>query len=273
MTAVDSSVASAVASEIAVSVGPQLRQALNERPRVEHKESFHDPVTELDRRVECEIREGLTCSYPNSVICGEEGGTEGFRGDGIVEWYVDPIDGTANFARGVPFFCVSIGCVVDGEAIAGVVYDPVREEVFSASEHGAWLNGVPLRSSGARTDSEALIDAGYPSYRDMSGNNSRVAVEHFTRLQNAFGTCRCFGASALTLSYIAAGRIDVGLGLHIHPWDVTAGLLLVRQAGGVYRPIPLGYRGFVGGAQGYLAAVGTFNVDASEAGSVAKEMV
>ncbi|MEU8382408.1 inositol monophosphatase family protein, partial [Streptosporangium sp. NPDC048865] len=130
---------SAVAAEAARAVGDRLRGAFRSRPAVETKMDFHDPVTEHDRAAEEIIREVIGRRVPGSTIIGEEGGSEG---SGEIRWYVDPIDGTANFAAGLPFFCVSVAAAVGDEVVAGVVYDPVRDDEFRADLGGAWCNGV-----------------------------------------------------------------------------------------------------------------------------------
>ncbi|GGQ35979.1 inositol monophosphatase family protein [Streptosporangium pseudovulgare] len=251
----------AIAAEAARAVGDRLRGAFRSRPEVRTKRDFHDPVTEHDKAAEEHIREILDRRCPDSVVVGEEGGS---RGEGEVSWYVDPIDGTANFAAGLPFFCTSIAAAVDGEVVAGVVYDPVRDDEFTAWLGGAFCNGEPIRSSGARTDREAMLLSSYPSPRDL-GWEGDAALHRFARMVGAFASTRRPGSAALKLAHVAAGWADVAYGTYVNAWDVTAGSLLVRQAGGVY--IPLAGSVFVPG--GYLACVGGFDL----AGSVMAEVV
>src|SRR5690242_4467789 len=123
-----------------------LREAFRDPGPVGTKRDFHDVVTEHDRRAEETIREFLLARLPESSIVGEELGA---ADEAEVTWYVDPIDGTNNFCSGVPFFCVSIGATWRGQLAAGVIYDPVRQELFQASAAGAWCNGEPLTSAGA----------------------------------------------------------------------------------------------------------------------------
>ncbi|GGO62482.1 inositol monophosphatase family protein [Nonomuraea cavernae] len=250
----------AIASEAARSVGDQLRDAFRSRPAVQTKRDFHDPVTEHDRAAEERIREVLTRLCPGSVVEGEE---DGVRGEGDLRWYVDPIDGTANFAAGLPFFCTSIGVAVDGAVVAGVVYDPVRDDEFTASLDGARCNGEPIRSRGARVDREAVLLSSYPTPRDLAAEGD-AALRRFGRMVNAFASTRRPGSAALKLAHVAAGWSDVAYGTHVNPWDVAAGSLLVEQAGGVY--IPLSGSVFTPG--GYLACVGGFDL----AGSVMAEV-
>ncbi|NUW44515.1 inositol monophosphatase family protein [Nonomuraea rhodomycinica] len=250
----------AIATEAARAVGDRLRAAFRSRPHVRTKRDFHDPVTEHDRAAEDHIRQVLDERCPGSAVVGEEGGA---RGEGAVRWYVDPIDGTANFAAGLPFFCTSIAAAVDGEVVAGVVYDPVRDDEFTAWLGGATCNGAPIRSVGATTDREALLLSSYPAPRDLAADGEE-ALRRFARMVSAFASTRRPGSAALKLAHVAAGWSDVAYGTHVNAWDVAAGSLLVRQAGGVY--IPLSGDVLVPG--GYLACVGGFDL----AGSVLAEL-
>ncbi|GGQ26766.1 inositol monophosphatase family protein [Streptosporangium pseudovulgare] len=249
-----------VAAEAARAVGERLRKAFRSRPEVETKRDFHDPVTEHDRAAEETIREIISRRFPDSMIIGEEGGT---TGSGEPRWYVDPIDGTANFAAGLPFFCVSVAAAVGEEPVAGVVYDPVRDDEFRADLGGAWCNGVRLHSRGAAGDREAMLLSGYPTAGDLAADRAG-SLDRFGRMLEAFASVRRPGSAALHLAHVAAGWADVAYGSGVKPWDVAAGVLLIRQAGGVY--LPLGDSLFAPG--GYLAHVGGFDL----AGSVMAEV-
>ncbi|WP_049565435.1 inositol monophosphatase family protein [Nonomuraea sp. SBT364] len=251
----------AIASEAARAVGDRLRGAFRSRPQVRTKRDFHDPVTEHDKAAEDHIRDVLARRCPDSVVVGEEGGT---HGEGAVSWYVDPIDGTANFAAGLPFFCTSIAAAVDGEVVAGVVYDPVRDDEFAAWLGGATCNGTPIRSAGARTDREAMLLSSYPTPRDLDRDGD-AALDRLARMTRAFAAVRRPGSAALKLAHVAAGWSDVAYGTHVNAWDVAAGSLLVRQAGGVYLPLS----GSVFAPGGYLACVGGFDLGASVMAEVA----
>ncbi|SEM28730.1 inositol monophosphatase family protein [Nonomuraea pusilla] len=251
----------AVAAEAARAVGDMLRGAFRSRPEVSTKRDFHDPVTEHDKAAEERIREVLAERCPDSAVVGEEGGT---RGEGTISWYVDPIDGTANFAAGLPFFCTSIAAAVDGEVVAGVVYDPVRDDEFTAWLGGAECNGAPIRSSGARTDREAVLLSSYPTPRDLAADGEE-ALHRFARMVNAFASTRRPGSAALKLAHVAAGWSDVAYGTRVNAWDVAAGSLLVRQAGGVYIPLS----GGVLTPGGYLACVGGFDLEGSVMAEIA----
>ncbi|MER6578781.1 inositol monophosphatase [Nonomuraea sp. NPDC001023] len=251
----------AIAAEAARAVGDRLRGAFRSRPEIQTKRDFHDPVTEHDKAAEEGIREVLDRLCPDSVVVGEEGGT---RGQGAISWYVDPIDGTANFAVGLPFFCTSIAAAVDGEVVAGVIYDPVRDDEFTAWLGGAVCNGEPLRSAGARTDREAVLLSSYPTPRDLA-EDEEGALRRFSRMTQSFATIRRPGSAALKLAHVAAGWSDVAYGTRVNAWDVAAGSLLVRQAGGVYLPLS----GSIFEPGGYLACVGGFDLASSVLADVA----
>ncbi|HZO25988.1 MAG TPA: inositol monophosphatase family protein [Chloroflexota bacterium] len=190
------------------------------------KKGFFDPVTECDRESERRIVERIFRDHPDSTIVGEEGGQQG---SGAVHWYVDPIDGTNNFVAGIPFFCVSIAAAVNGRLLAGVVYDPSKQETFAASTAGATLNGEPIRCTGSALDSGATLLTEYP----RSGR--RATPEDMTRFGEVLGSFRAvrrLGSTALHLAYVAAGRADATFGMGTNPWDIAAGVLLVQQAGG-----------------------------------------
>ncbi|KAB8195260.1 inositol monophosphatase [Nonomuraea phyllanthi] len=247
-----------IATEAARATGPRLREAFRSRPGVTTKHDFHDPVTQHDRAAEETIRAVITARRPESAIVGEEGGT---TGSGDLVWYVDPIDGTANFAAGMPFFCVSIAAAVRGELVAGVIYDPVREDEFSASGDGAWCNGTPLRSVGASGDREAMLLSSYPTAMDVEADGD-AALRRYGRFLTSFSAVRRPGSAALKLAYVAAGWADAAYGTQANPWDVAAGALLVRRAGGVYLGDPL--------AKGdYLAHVRGFDLNGSALAEVA----
>jgi myo-inositol-1(or 4)-monophosphatase len=243
----------AVAARAATAVADDLRRAFRSGMRVEFKRDLHDPVTEHDRRAEQVIREVILDLVPDSTIVGEEAGS---AGQGRVHWYVDPIDGTANFAGGLAFFCTSIGAVVDGRVVAGAINDPMAGHLFTATVDGAWCNGEPLRSEGATEESASLLITSYPSTRVLAAD-PRAPLDRLSRLITTFRTVRRVGSAALTLAHVAAGWADAAFGLGVNAWDVSAGSLLVRSAGGYYQPVwtddPAGRPEHL--APGYLATV------------------
>jgi myo-inositol-1(or 4)-monophosphatase len=186
-----------------------------------------DYLTEVDGETEDLISARLHEAFPNDGFIGEE--TAGRSGpEGAPVWVVDPIDGTANFARGVPHFCVSIGCVAAGKVEVGVVYDPMRDELFSASRGGGTrLNGAEIRPSDAAALTNSSVEVGW---------NMRAGVTKYLELLRRvtlFGAAPFrSGSGALGLAYVAAGRRDGFVEHHIHAWDCQAGILLVSEAGG-----------------------------------------
>ncbi|MEU4393706.1 inositol monophosphatase family protein [Kribbella sp. NPDC023855] len=224
---------SATAAEAARLVADDLRAAFRAGMDVEFKRDKHDPVTVHDRRAEEAISALLTKNFPGSSIVGEEDGAH--EGSGEVTWYVDPIDGTANFARGLAFFCTSIGAVLDGRVVAGAVLDPMTGHLFTADLSGAWLNGEPLRSGGSKQEAEAMLLTSYPAARDLAGDQE-AALASFAGLVTSYGTVRRPGSAALSISHVAAGWSDATVGTSISAWDVCAAQLIVQQAGGHYLP-------------------------------------
>ncbi|MGR3793729.1 inositol monophosphatase family protein [Vannielia sp. SX4] len=226
-----------VAETVARAAGTPLTSAFRSGMTVDYKVDLHDPVTVHDRHTEAVIREELLARVPSSAIVGEEGGEVG---EGPVKWFVDPIDGTSNFAAGLAFWCVSIGAVVHGEIVAGAVYDPVADTLFSADRDGAWLNGAPLRCPDARDEAHALLITGYPVQRDFRAEGREAALAGLGELVSAFSTLRRPGSAALSLCHVAAGWVDAAAGFGVSAWDVTAAILILERAGGSYRPLTLG---------------------------------
>lgn len=227
----------AIAREAALLVREPLLAAFRSGMEVAYKVDLHDLVTVHDKQTEVTLRDFLFTRVPASTFMGEEGGS---TGSGPVHWYVDPIDGTSNFARGMAFWCVSIGAVIDDEIVAGVVFDPVTGNLFSADLSGAWLNGEPLQSAAIAEEARATLITGYPVIRDFRFDGREVALERFGVLAETFSTLRRPGSAALSLCHVAAGWSDAALGFGVNSWDVTAGILILRQAGGRYRPLTLG---------------------------------
>jgi myo-inositol-1(or 4)-monophosphatase len=249
-----------VAEEAAIRVRSMLVEAFDGAMTVERKANFHDVVSKHDRAAERCLRELIFERCPDSTIIGEE---DGRHGTGRIEWLVDPIDGTENFVSAIPFFCVSIAAAVDGEVVAGVVYDPLRDECFSADVEGAYLNSRPMLADGATRDRDALLIVGYPDHQPWHDAPAEAELDReFGRMVRSFRTVRRIGSSALSLAYVAAGRADVAFDINIRPWDVAAGSLLVQRAGGEYVPLG-GAPGPAHQAPGYLATVRDFDVRSS----------
>jgi myo-inositol-1(or 4)-monophosphatase len=221
-----------IAVEAADAVADGLRTGFRATMDIGFKRDSHDPVTEHDKRAEARIREVILRHLPDSTIVGEEDGRA--DGSGDVVWHVDPIDGTANFAAGFAFFCVSIGAVVDGEPIAGMILDPMADNLFTAHPGGAFRNGRRLRSAGVTDEARALLLTSYPSIGDMDRDGA-VTMDRTAELIRSYSTVRRQGSAALSLAHVAAGWSAAALGTGVKSWDTCAGGLLVRQAGGVYR--------------------------------------
>ena len=215
-----------VAVAAAEAAGEVLRSGFGREQTVRYKGEV-DLVTEVDERAEGVIGEVLREAFPGYGMLAEEGGRR--LGEGDSRWIVDPLDGTTNYAHGLPIFAVSIALERAGEVILGVVHDPMREETYVAElGGGATLNGEPLRVSDTDEPIRALLVTGFPYDRaDM-----RAAVELFGRLTELTQGVRRLGAAALDLCYVAAGRLDAYYEKGLHAWDVAAGSLILKEAGG-----------------------------------------
>ena len=214
------------AQTIARECGALMRRRFHDRDSMAFKFKGHqDYITEVDGQVEEIVRQRLAALFPQDGIIGEEGG--GAPATSV--WVIDPIDGTANFARGVPHFCISIAFVHANDATIGVIYDPVRDELFTALRGaGAWLNYTPMKVSTTASMQTARVEVG--------GNLRKGAGEFIAMIDrvSATGASIMHGASgALGVAYIAAGRTDGYCETHMHPWDVLAALVMVREAGGI----------------------------------------
>jgi myo-inositol-1(or 4)-monophosphatase len=216
------------ATELAREAGALQRQRLWQPLAIEHKGEI-DLVTEVDRACEDLLVGGLRSSFPKHDFLAEE---NVYAGSGSrCTWIIDPLDGTTNFAHGFPWFAVSIGLEMDGEIVLGVVYHTMMDEMFTAIRgEGAFVNGTPLRVSTRSPLRASLLASGFP-YDSATDRENNFA--HFVNFQmNARGIRRA-GAAALDLAYVAAGRLDGFWEAKLKPWDVAAGTLLVREAGGV----------------------------------------
>lgn len=216
----------AAASAVAREAGAVARKAFDHAPQ-SHARAFKGPQDYLlasDAEVERVIRERLLAAFPTDSFFGEESGGD-FSRD---VWVVDPIDGTANFARGIPHFCISIAFVRDGRTEIGVVYQPATDELYACQRGGgATLNGRPIKVSGLTDPRQAMIEAGWSMRRPSA---SYIALVE--RLFQAGAQVRRAGSGTLGLAYVADGRTDGYCELHINSWDVLAGLLLIEEAGG-----------------------------------------
>jgi len=224
-----------VAEGIARQAGALLRGFYEKGVATEYKGDV-DLVTEADRASEKLIRERLKAAFPAHGIYGEEGTRDQLESE--YRWYVDPLDGTTNFAHGFPAFCVILGLErraaglaadADGEMVAGVVYDPLRNESFVAERgKGAWLNGKRIHVSKTKTLAESLTATGFPSRKRHGSPNVHFYQEITLRSHGV----RRAGAAGLDMAYVACGRLEGFWEFNLNPWDTSAGLLLVEEAGG-----------------------------------------
>ncbi|MBL8215098.1 MAG: inositol monophosphatase [Bryobacterales bacterium] len=215
------------AKEIAREAGALLNDFAARRIGFELK-GEHDLVTEADRQSEKLIVARLKAAFPQHAIIAEEGGgQEGHHG---FCWYVDPLDGTTNFAHGFPVYNVTLALEKDGEIIAGVIYDPTRDEMFAAEKgSGAYLNTERIHVSKTASIADSLVGTGFPSRR----RHLNINVHFYHQLAMATHGVRRAGAAAIDLAYVACGRLDAFWEFGLNPWDMAAGWLLVTEAGGV----------------------------------------
>ncbi len=215
------------AISVAKEAGALLRDRLNTNFQVSHKGEIN-LVTEVDFASEALIRERIATQFPRHQILAEEGGLA--ESSSEYRWVVDPLDGTTNYAHGYPIFCVSIGLEYQGEAIVGVVYDPMRDELFSAERgSGAWLNNRKIQVSSTKELLKSLLSTGFP-YDIKSSNLTNL--DHWTNFAMNAQALRRDGAAALDLCYVGCGRFDGFWELNLSPWDMVAGGLIVSEAGG-----------------------------------------
>lgn len=219
-----------IAVRAARAAGQIITRAFAELDKVEvSSKGLNDYVTNVDKEAEAAITYQIRKSYPDHTIVGEENGhNEGENSDFI--WIVDPLDGTNNFVRGIPHFAVSIAVQQKGKTEVAVIYDPIRDELFTAVRgKGAKFNDFRLRVTKHNDLSETIIATGFPF---KAKQHTETYMKIFTEL---FGKCidiRRAGSAALDLAYVAAGRADGYFEIGLKPWDIAAGDLIVREAGG-----------------------------------------
>lgn len=222
---------------IAEQAGLILLSTLNQAHEVRSK-GFQDVVTEADQRSEAFILSQLRSLYPTHAILTEE---SGFHHQGDPEaaiqnsfasediWFVDPLDGTMNFAHNVPFFCISIGYAHNGELVLGVIHDPVRRETFYAAKgKGAFCNNTPIQASAPVDIREALLATGF-NPRILEHGRDNIPV--FAKFMGLTAGVRRMGSAALEMAYVASGRLNGMWELALQAWDVAAGIVIGREAG------------------------------------------
>lgn len=219
-----------IAVRAARRAGDIIARSLNRAGPLEiSAKGWNEQVTEVDHQAERDIIETIRRSYPDHAFMAEESGESG-KSDHV--WIIDPLDGTTNFIHGLPIFAVSIALQVRGQLEVGVIYDPMRQELFTATRGGgAQLDGRRIRVGNRSALQGALIGTGFP-YRD----NARYMDAYLAMLkavsENVSGVRRP-GAAAIDLAYVAAGRFDGFWELGLQPWDIAAGALLIQEAGGI----------------------------------------
>ena len=214
---------------IAREAGAILRAGYGQVHQVEMK-GLTDPVTETDKKSDAFIVSYIKEHYPDHSIVAEESGV--FKGTNGSCWYIDPLDGTVNFSHGIPIFCVSIAYAENGELKLSAVYEPMRDELYSAEKgKGAWLNDRPLKVSEPADLIHSLSVTGFPY--DQDSYEMKRGLELYKKFSLNAQACRRFGSAALDMCYVAAGRMDIYFEISVNSYDIAAGILLVQEAGGI----------------------------------------
>jgi myo-inositol-1(or 4)-monophosphatase len=216
------------AIDAATEAGRLLLENIDNITTIELKSTEINLVTDLDKRSEKLIIDMIQSRFPDHDILAEESGARNLRSD--TRWIIDPLDGTTNYAHGLPIFCVTIGIEFKGEIIAGVIYDPSRDELYTTERgSGAFLNGKRLRVTDEDKLISSLLITGFPyTIKDNPYN----AIGHFCNFVKKSQGIRRLGSAAIDLAYIARGIADGFWEVWLHPWDMAAGILLIREAGG-----------------------------------------
>lgn len=228
----------ATAISLARAAGARLLEYYEQPLTIEQKSSEFDLVTEADREAEALILDGIRARYPDHAVLAEESGAS--EATSRWQWLVDPLDGTTNFASGFPHFCVSIALRDHDQSVVGVIFDPLRDELFSAEQGGgAWLDSARtgrrrLRVRETERLEAALLATGFAYARATTAQNN---IAEFERLIRRIRGIRRAGSAALDMAYVAAGRLDGYWEYHMQPWDTAAGGLLVTEAGGALRTL------------------------------------
>lgn len=234
----------------AVEAGAILERGFGTSFDVTSKEGRHNLVTEHDLASETCIMKVLRSYTPSAAFLTEETGTH--TGTGDITWVIDPLDGTVNFAHGIPIFCVSIAAVVAGVTVAGVIHHPLLDETFSAvAGEGAFLNNTPLGVSQTNRLHESILVTGFPY---NVHENPKRCIDTFGEILSLGVPVRRLGSAALDLAYVAAGRFDGFWEVELQPWDMAAGVLMVHEAGGMVTHY--GHRPFALGSDSILATNG-----------------
>ncbi len=218
-----------LAIRAARSAGTLLREGLTRSHDIRYKEGVHNLVTEMDTAAEALIIETIRGEYPDHTFLAEESGAAAavspFR------WIIDPLDGTVNYAHGLPIFCVSIALEHEGHVVCGAIYNPMLDEMFTAElGGGAHLNGEKIAVSAQTEFQKSMLVTGFPydAYK-----NTMHCIDHFVNFVKEGRPVRRLGSAALDLAYVACGRFEGFWEVKLNPWDVAAGSLILREAGGL----------------------------------------
>lgn len=218
--------------EFAKGAGNILREGYGKNIQVKHKGTI-DLVTDIDHRSEAYLLDAIHNRFPAHKVITEEG--QGVQGSNEHIWYIDPLDGTVNYAHGIPVFSVSIAYAKGDELTLGVIYDPILGQCFSAQRgRGAWLNGQPLGVSVETKLENSLLVTGF--YYD-TWTNPENNLDHFANFTLKTQGVRRFGSAAIDLAYVAAGRFEGYWELRLNAWDIAAGGLIAREAGAIVTDI------------------------------------
>lgn len=222
-----------IALRAARKAGELIVRATDQLDTLEVKEkNINDFVTEIDQAAEKEVIYHISKAHPDHSFLGEEGGLQG-NADSDYQWVIDPVDGTTNYIRGIPHFAVSIACLHKGQLEHAVILDPVRQEEFTASRgKGAQLNGRRMRVSARKSLDGALIGTGIP-FKSRSEVHIPAYSQSLEAIAKQTAGIRRAGAASLDLAYVAAGRLDAFWEIGLSQWDIAAGVLLVRESGGL----------------------------------------
>lgn len=220
------------AMDLAQKSGLLLKKKFNNTHKIKYKGDI-DIVTEADKMSEDLIIDEIKRNFPDHGILSEE--SPAITGSGKLRWIIDPLDGTTNYSHGYPVFCVSIALENEGVIVLGVIYDPMREDMFVAVRgEGAYLNKKKINVSSVKDISRSLLATGFPyDIRESKNNN----LDYFNAMAVKVQAIRRAGSAALDIAYLAAGRFDGFWELKLKPWDTAAGCLMVEEAGGVISDI------------------------------------
>lgn len=218
----------ALAIQAALRAGSELKKGFEGALSIEHKSGKHNLVTQYDLISEEIITSMIEKTFPSHSILAEEGGEKNNHDE--ITWIIDPLDGTVNFAHGIPIFSISIAASIKEDILCGIVYQPLLSELFIAEKgKGATLNGRPLRVSSQKNFEEAFLATGFPYHVDT---NPLGCIDHICAGLHLGLPIRRLGSAALDLCYTAAGRYDGYFEASLKPWDLAAGKLIVQEAGG-----------------------------------------